>query len=174
MSYGLEQYGVGSWGGSDFIVIDHFPIDNSVGNNRLSTISFTLSSQSGNVILSSINLTANGTPLIVNGVFTLNATGTINNTNPLSVQVTATVTHAFAPFAVVSVLVSATNTSNDIPISGTTWLFGVDGTLVLFSNYVVRRFERVERVGVTGLDAPQNPMAVVELAPPPDLEAEVI
>jgi len=175
MAWGIQSWGVGSWGGADFIVTNHFPIDNSTGNNRLSTIAFTLLSQSGNVTLSSINLTANGVPLITAGIFTEHATGSINNTNPLSVNVAATVTHAFAPYAIVTVLITAFNTSGEQPLANTaTWLFAVDNTLYLFSSYIVRRFEKVLRVGVIGLDAPQNPSAVVELAPPPNLQAEEI
>jgi hypothetical protein len=171
MSWGLEQYGPASWGGSDFVVINHFPADNSTGNNRLSTINFTLYSQSGNVTFSSINLTANGIQLILNGAFTPNATGTIDNSNPASVNVSATLTHALAPFTLVNVVVSAINASAQTPVSGTTWSFTVDGTLILFSNYIVRKFERVLRIGIAGLDAPRNPGAEVVIAPPANLQA---
>jgi len=174
MSYGIQSWGTGSWGGSDFAITNHIPSDNSVGVNRLTTISFTLYSQSGNVIPSSINLTANGVPLITSGAFTIFATGNINNTDPAIVNVTATVTHAFAPFQVVTVLVSALNASSVPPVLGTTWQFTTDNQLMEFSNYIVNRFEKVLRINVTGLDAPRNPQAIVFLAPPPNLQVEVI
>lgn len=183
MSYGIQSWGTGGWGGADFIVINHIPFDNSIGINRLPIISFTLLSQSGSVITSSINLTIIvnmvSIPLIINGVFTANASGTINASVPTIVNVTAQILHSLAPFSIVNVVVAALanstlNSPSLSPASGTTWLFAVDNTLTLFSNYIVRRFERVLRVGVIGLDAPQNPMAVVELAPPPNFMAVVV
>lgn len=175
MSYGLEQYGIGSWGGSDFTVIDHIPSDNSTGISRLPIVGCTLSSQSGSVVLASINLSVNGTALITNGVFTLAATGTIDSSNPASVIITAQVLHEFAPFELVTVLVSALNTSNEPPTSGTTWQFNVDNVIHNFQTHIVRAFERVLRTGASGpLTPPANPHAVVDLSPPPNLTGTVI
>jgi len=174
MSYGIANWGTGSWGGADFVVIDHIPIDDATDVNRVATISFILYSQINNVVNNSINLIANGVYLIQNGNFTDNATGSIDSADPLSVIVTATVTHAFSPFELVNIEVSALNAANESPALGTTWSFTVNNTLSLFSNYIVRRFERVSRVNAVGLDAPQNPYAIVELAPPPNLLAEEV
>lgn len=167
MSYGIEQWGIGSWGGSDFVCTSHIPSDLSTGVSRLPIIGFILSSQSGNVVLSSINLTVNGVPLIVNGAFTIAATGTIDNTNPAAVQVTAQVVHEFAPLELVTVVVTALNTSNQPPTIGNVWQFIVDNTIHSFQCYIVRKFERVFRTGASGpLTPPLNPHAEVDLNPP--------
>jgi hypothetical protein len=150
MSYGLEAWGVASYGGSDFIVSDHFPFDNSTGINRLPTISFVLASQGSNVTISSINLviTINGTSiqLITNGLFTSNAIGTINASNPTNVIVSATLLHALAPLDVVNVNVVATNTFNQTPIEGA-WQFTVNSAIATFLVYIVNAFQKVLRVG---------------------------
>jgi len=175
MSYGIQQWGLGSWGGSDFVVLNHVPVDNSTGISRRPTISFALVSQSGNVTINTINLTINSTQLIVNGVFTSSASGTINASNPANVIVTALVLHALAPFTAVTVVVDAQNTSLQHPASsGTSWQFVVNNAQGQFSNYIIRKFERVFRVGSNTLDAPRNPHAIVELNPPPNLAGTVI
>ena len=170
MSYGIEQWGLGSWGGSDFVVTDHIPSDLSTGVSRLPLIGFVLFSQSGNIVLSSINLTVNGIPLITSGAFTIAATGTIDNTNPAAVQVTAQTLHEFAPFELVTVVVSAINTSNQPPTIGNTWQFNVDNTIHTFQTYIIRKFERVFRSEAAGpLTPPANPHAEIDLDPPPNL-----
>lgn len=166
MSYGLEQYGIGSWGGSDFVVNNHIPSDLSTGINRLPIIGCILFSQSGNVVLASINLSVNGIALITNGVFTSSATGTIDATNPAAVQLTTQVLHEFAPLELVTVTVSALNTSNQAPTSGTTWQFNVDNTIHTFQTHIVRKFERVFNAQASGLSAPTNSNATVILTPP--------
>jgi hypothetical protein len=147
MSYGLEAFGIGSFGGADFVVLDQNPIDGAIDINRLPTISFLLSSNSGDITLSSITLTANSIPLITAGVFTANATGIIDASNPSQVIVTAIVTHAFSPLSLVSVVVSAMNASSQTLVSGTSWSFTVGASIVVFNNYIIRAFERVFRVG---------------------------
>ncbi len=172
MSYGIQAWGLGSWGGSDFSVTNHVPFDNSTGNLRLTTISFTLFSQSGAVDAYSINLTANGIYLVQDGYFTDDATGAIDLTNPSLVNVVATVTHAFDPLELVLVEVSAINATSVSPSLGTTWQFTVNDTQYNYINYISNRFEKVLRVGITGLDAPSNPDAIVDLDPPDDFEGE--
>ena len=162
MGWGDSSYGLSSWGSADFIVTDHSPADDSTGAPRLTTISFTLASGSANVDISSINLTADGIQLIVGGLFTSNATGTINNTDPMVVHIAATVTHAFPALEVVLVVVDALTVTNQAPVSGTTWEFTVSNTITIFPNYIVNRFEKVLRVSHSGLDAPENPMAIPE------------
>jgi hypothetical protein len=175
MSYGIERWGIGSWGGSDFIVTNHVPPDNSTGISRTPTISFALISQSGNILVNTINLIANNIPLIVNGTFTANATGTINISNPTNVIVTANVIHAFSPFTTVTVAVDAQNAAMAHPASGITWQFVVNNIIGQFSNYIMRKFERVFRVNAVGpLSPPQNPHAIIELNPPPNLSGTVI
>lgn len=146
MSYGIEQWGIGSWGVGDFIVTDHIPGDLATSINRLPLISFVLSSQSGNVVLASINLTVNNIALITNGIFTTAATGTIDDTDPSAVQVMAQVLHEFAPLELVIVVVAALNTSNEPSTVGNTWQFNVDDTIHIFTMYVVRGFERIFRI----------------------------
>lgn len=164
MSYGVEQWGIGSWGGSDFVVTNHTPSDFSTNVGRLPIIGCVLLSQSGNVVLASINLTANGVSLITNGAFTVAATGTIDNTNPSAVQITAQLIHEFSPLEIVTIVVSAVNTANQPPIIGNIWQFTVDSTIHSFQNYIVRKFERVFRVGAAAvLTSPQNVQAIVEL-----------
>ena len=162
MAWGIGRYGLGPWGSGDFTVINHAPADNSTGNPRLTTISFTLSTLIDPIDLSTIDLTVNSVPLITNGVFTANAMGTINAVSSILVNVTATVTHAFAPLEVVTVVVAALTFTLDAPGSGTTWQFTVNDTTITASNYIVNRFEKVLRVNVIGLDAPQHPMALPE------------
>lgn len=175
MSYGIEQYGIGSWGGSDFTVTDHIPSDLSIGVSRLPIIGCVLFSQSGNIVLASINLSANGIPLITNGIFTAVATGSIDSTNPAAVQIIAQVLHEFAPLQEVTVVVSALNTSNEPPSIGNVWSFFVDNTIHNFQTHIVRKFERVLKAGVTGtLQAPQNPHAEVDLTPPAGLTGIII
>lgn len=147
MSYGLEQYGIGSWGGSDFVVDNHIPSDSSTGVSRLPLIQFTLFSQSGNIVVDTINLTVNGVSFITAGVFTTAATGTIDNTDPAQVNITAQTIHGFSPLQLVTVVVSALNTSNQPPVIGSMWQFTVDNTIHNFQTYVVRAFERILRVG---------------------------
>lgn len=146
MSWGISSYGISSWGGADFVVINQFPPDDSVGAARLTTISFTLSSLGSDIDVSSINLTANGVDLIINGVFTSNATGSIDDTNLLSVNVIATVTHAFAPLTLVSIVVEALNDTGGSPVSGDSWNFTVDSTAYSFLTYIVNNFERILKV----------------------------
>lgn len=152
MSYGLEKWGLGGWGGADFAVTNHVPVDGVTGIQRAPMISFTIASQNGNINLSSINLTVNGNSsgmyaLIINGVFTSYATGTINFSDPLNVIVTANIIHAFSPLEIVTVTVDAANTQNERPASGTTWQFTVNSDIHTFVNYIVRGFQRVFRVG---------------------------
>jgi hypothetical protein len=167
MSYGIEQWGIGSWGGSDFVVTSHIPSDLSTGVSRLPIIGFILSSQSGNVVLGSIRLFVNGIELIHDGYFTNAATGTIDTTNPSQVQVTAQVLHEFAPFELVTVVVTALNTSNEPPTLGNVWQFTVDNAIHTFQCYIVRKFERVFRSEAAGpLTPPANPHAEIDLDPP--------
>lgn len=152
MSYGLEKWGLGGWGTADFIVTNHIPVDNITGVQRAPTIMFTLASQSGTINLSSINLTVNGNSsglynIVTNGAFTSYATGTINFSDPLNVIVTANIIHAFSPLEIVTVTVDAITAQNEHPASGTTWQFTVDNTIHTFTNYIVRGFQRVFRVG---------------------------
>ena len=174
MAYGIQSWGLSAWGGSDFIITNHIPSDNATGVNRKPLIGFTLLSSSGDVTLASINLSANGIQLITSGAFTGNATGTIDSTNPAAVTVSAQVRHEFSPFALVTVVVSALNTSNQSATIGNTWQFNVDSTIHTFETYIVRRFERVLNATTTGLEAPQNPHAEVELDPPPNLSGELV
>jgi hypothetical protein len=147
LSYGIELYGGGSYGGANFQVVAQIPPDGSIGIVRIPVISFTLSSQSGNVILSSISLTLNGISFITGGNFTSNAVGTIDPTDPINVKITAITLHAFSPLAIVIVVVDAINVSNEHPVLGQTWQFTVDNTIFNFTNYVVRGFERVLKLG---------------------------
>lgn len=174
MSYGLSGYGISGWGGSDFDVINHIPVDNSTNVSRTPIISFTLSSQSGNVVLSSINLTANGISLIINGVFTSNAIGIIDNTNPANVNVSATVTHSYGPLSVVVIVVDALNTSNSHPAVGVTWQFTVSSATTLFQNYIVRKFERVFRINSNLFQEPTNPHAEAVPDAPTNLTGKVV
>ena len=170
MSYGIEQWGIGSWGGSDFVVNNHIPSDFAIGVSRLPIIGCVLFSQSGNVTLASINLSVNGVALITNGIFTIAATGTIDSTNPAAVQITAQVLHEFAPLELVTVVVSAVNASNQPPTIGNTWQFNVDNTIHTFQTHIVRKFERVFRSDAAGpLTPPANPQAIIDLDPPPGL-----
>lgn len=167
MSYGLQTWGLGSWGGSDFVVNNHIPSDSTVGTSRLPSIQFTLFSQSGNVVLASINMTVNGTAFITNGVFTSAATGTIDDTNPAEVDVTVQTIHEFAPLALITVVVAAINTSNQPPTIGNTWQFTVDDTIHVFQTHISRKFERVFGVNdSSSLSAPQNPHAESDLSSP--------
>jgi len=169
MSYGLEQYGLGSWGGGNFIVINQVPTDLSVGVNRLPLISCTLSSQS-DVVLASINLSVNGIALITNGIFTTAASGSIDSTNLREVQIVGQVLHEFAPLEQVIVTVTAVNTSNEPPTNGNVWSFFVDDTIHTFQMHIVRAFERVLRVNsTTPLQSPQNPHSEVNLGAPGNL-----
>lgn len=147
MSYGIESYGLGGWGGSDFIVADHNPFDGSTNISRIPTISFTLSSQNGNVNLGSIALTANGIGLMTGGAFIAGkAFGTINSTDPANVVVSATLLYTLNPLATISVVVSALNATNSSAIDNT-WQFITSGATTTFLTSVVRGFERVFRVG---------------------------
>lgn len=157
MSWGTESWGIGSWGGADFIITNHVPFDNSTGNPRLTTIGFTLLSQSSDIDIYSINLTANGISLIEDGYFTSDATGAIDNTNPKAVNVVATVTHSFAPLEVVVIEVLALNIASVAPSLGTTWQFTVDDVNKTYINYISNRFGRVLRVASTGTDGPSKP-----------------
>lgn len=162
MAWGQQQYGLGSWGSGDFAVTNHSPADNSTGNPRQTTISFTLTTVFDTINVGSIDLTANGIQLILNGVFTSHATGTITVVTSTLVNVSATVTHPFASSSTVSIVVAALTNTLDTPGSGTTWQFDVGSELLTFPNYVVNRFEKVLRVSAVGLDAPENPMAIPE------------
>jgi hypothetical protein len=166
MSWGIGGWGISSWSGSSFYIANHVPFDNAINVDRLPTISFTIVSPDSAVNISTINLTTNGVQLIVNGAFTAFATGTIDNSDPNNVQVTANVIHAYSRLEDVSVLVNASNGNNEIPASGTTWQFVVENEVFTFLNHIVRKFERVLRINVIGLDAPQNPVAIVELETP--------
>lgn len=147
MSFGFGGYGLSPYGGNDFDIEDHYPIDGSTGNDRLSTISFKLVSPTFTITLSTINLVANSIALITDGIFTTEAAGTIDNTDPYNVVITATLIHAYAPLTLVNVSATALNTNNDTPVIGTTtWSFMVDDTIQTFNTYIMRGFQRVFRV----------------------------
>jgi hypothetical protein len=148
MSYGLENWGTDGWGGADFIATNHVPLDNTTNISRTPTISFSLISQNGPITIfgtSGIQLTANSIPLIVDGYFTANATGSINFTDPINVSVIAHVLHSFSPLTTVSVVVDTIDTANQHP-SEATWQFIVSSGIHTFTNYVVRGFQRILRV----------------------------
>lgn len=157
MSYGIEQWGKGSWGGFDFIATNHIPSDFSSNIARAPSISFTLVSQSGNVTLASINVSTNSISLITNGVFTIKAIGTIDDSDPASVNININILHEFASFELIVVVVSAINASNQSLTLGNTWQFTVDNTIHSFQNYIVRGFERVFAVNSNShVTPPQN------------------
>ena len=175
MSYGTGNQGKsGSWGGADFFVTNHEPIDNATNINRTPSIAFSLVSQSSIVDLTTINLTANGIQLITNGAFTINASGTINSTDPNYVNIVANLVSTFAPLAIVAVIVDAKNISNASPAYGTTWQFQVNNIVSEFSTYITSKFERVLRVNAGPLEAPRNPHAEIELLPPSSFTGVVI
>ena len=146
MSWGIGSYGISSWGGSDFIVSAHNPFDGSTGISRIPTISFTLSSQNGNVVLGSISLTANGVALITAGSFTGQSFGTIDATDPANVVVSATLLYTLNPLTTISIEVNALNSTNSAAVDNT-WQFTTNGATTTFITSIVRSFERINRVG---------------------------
>ena len=146
MSWGLGSYGLVGWGGADFIIADHNPFDGSTGISRIPTITFTLSSQNGDVVLSSIDLTANGVDLITDGCFTGQAFGTINSTDPANVVVSATLLYTLNPLTTISIVVDAVNSTNSSAVDNT-WQFTTSGATTTFITSIVRGFERVFGVG---------------------------
>ncbi len=170
MSFGLSSYGAGSWGGATFFLTSQVPTDNSTGNFRLPVISFLLSSNNGKVILNSINVLANGVPLIISGIFQGANVGTIDDTDINNVQVAIQVGHAYQQLSNVSVVVSALNINNESLAYGDSWQFTVDANIFLFANYIVRSYQRIFNVGPTGpLSEPLNVRAIVELAAPQNI-----
>lgn len=147
MSYGIQQWGLSGWGSATFSAVNHFPNDGAVNIIRMPTISFTLLSQSGDVELISINLYANGIALIMNGIFTSYATGTINDADPQAVIVTATVTNMYTKSASVNIIVNALNSSNQIALNGT-WQFITDNNSNTFFTYINRSFQRILKVSM--------------------------
>lgn len=146
MSYGIGLWGTGGWSGESFIVTDQIPTDGAINVARQPTIAFLLSSDTYTVDLSTINLTVNGVNYITNGVFTIDATGIINSTDPNNVQITATPIQSFASLALVTIIVSAQNINSESPTNGTTWSFTVSAAVRQFITYVARGFDRIARL----------------------------
>lgn len=144
MSFGLGSFGPSSYGGNDFVVENQIPTNGSVAVSRTPTISFSLESPTY-ITTSSINLTANSIPLIVNGSITSNAVGSINITNLNNVLVSITTTYIFGQLEVVNIVVSAQNLNNDTPTNNT-WSFTTTVTPHTFTTYIMRAFQRVLRV----------------------------
>ena len=59
MSWGIEQYGIGSWGGADFTLLEQTPTDGSTNVARQPVISFLLVSQT-NVVVKTADVAIGG------------------------------------------------------------------------------------------------------------------
>lgn len=146
--YGLDEYGIDSFGADDFAIILQNPGDAHTNITRRPIISFLIYSGNIAINLSTLDLSVNGIDLIVNGDFiTTSATGTINDTNPNQVFISATIahTHTFQHLELVNVIVYVEDNIGGIPTDGTTWSFTTNDLGVEFQMYIVRDFERVLR-----------------------------